>query len=324
MQESRFEHDFEVVKVVGKGSFGTVHKVKSRVDGVHYAVKSARARFKGKSHREHTMKEVYALAALSAESDHEGARHVVRYYHAWIEDERLYIQTELCDASLEKRLSKGPLLSRDVWNFLRQLLLALDFLHSKQIVHLDIKPDNIFVNLRDTDVYKLGDFGLVARSNDGDVVEGDSRYMSKELLEDDDLIFAARAEGRGPAKKDLTKCDIFSLGATTYEICRGEGKPLPPNGPEWHALRNEQLVFAPSQQRETPLDLQRCIATMMLSDPSLRPTASALLSDHPALQSKVQQLTHQLERERHHVAQFRNQLISLSQPHRLSRSNTWA
>lgn len=319
--ESRFEHDFEVLKAIGSGSFGTVHKVKSRLDGLLYAVKSTRARSKGKAHRERMLAEVFALATLSAEHsrlDHEGARHVVRYYQAWIEDERLYIQTELCDASLEKFLRQcGSLDPNAVFAFLRQLLLALDLLHSRDLVHLDIKPANIFINLAPNRpvTYKLGDFGLVARANaEGDVVEGDSRYMSKELL-DNDLLDTPH-----PAR-DLTKCDIFSLGATAYEICRGT--PLPPNGDEWHALRDRTPPALPG----IPPQLLECIALMMQPTPSKRPAAAILLAEHPQLQSQVQQLAKQLERERHlGVANFRDQVRSLAQHtnQRLSRSHTWA
>lgn len=69
---------------------------------------------------------------------------------------------------------------------LREVLLALELLHSRGMVHLDIKPENIFVK---NNLYKLGDFGLANAfsKNDGnsspDIEEGDSRYMSKDLLD---------------------------------------------------------------------------------------------------------------------------------------------
>lgn len=303
----RFEADFRVVKNIGKGSFGTVYKVQSRLDGVFYAVKSTRAQFKGQAHRDRMLAEVYALAALST-IDHDGSKYIVRYYQAWIEDERLFIQTELCDGSLEKHISKGRFAKKDIWTFLRQLLLALQLLHDRGLVHLDIKPGNVFVVVKqNAPIYKLGDFGLVARANSkGDVVEGDSRYMSKELLQDDVTGF------------DLTKCDVFSLGAAAYEIARGT--PLAPNGDDWHAVRNGPPSLAPT----IPADLDATLAVMMRPVPSARPSATELLA-HENLQSEVQQLHKQLQKERNHVDQFRQQLLNLTGLHqqRLSRSNTW-
>lgn len=59
---------------------------------------------------------------------------------AWIEEERLYIQTELCETSLEKQLESGHRLEiSGVYAFLRQTLLGLEILHQHKLVHLDIK-----------------------------------------------------------------------------------------------------------------------------------------------------------------------------------------
>jgi serine/threonine protein kinase len=191
---SRFQADFEVLSVIGSGSFGEVYRARSRVDGMEYAVKCTRRRFKGQADRARYLQEVKALAKV-CNSDSEEVLHIVRYHQAWIEDERLYMQTELCETSLDKRLAGGFRMSyADLFDFLRQLLLALDVLHRNGLVHLDIKPANIFITQHDH--YKLGDFGLVtsvsAATGMGDCLnEGDSRYMSAELLQD------------GP--KDLTK-----------------------------------------------------------------------------------------------------------------------
>ena len=63
---------------------------------------------------------------------------------------------------------------------LREMLLALQLVHEKGMVHLDLKPDNIFVH---DGLYKLGDFGLAGVATSTDVEEGDSRYMPREMLE---------------------------------------------------------------------------------------------------------------------------------------------
>ena len=314
---SRFQDDFEVVKVIGGGSFGTVHKVKSRLDGVCYAVKSTKAQFKGQAHRDRMLAEVFALAALSADHEgSEGSRHVVRYYQAWIEDERLFIQTELCDSSLERELQRGRFerTPKSLWTFLRQLLLALELIHTKGLVHLDIKPGNIFVNKPHAGhqpLYKLGDFGLVTQADrQSDVVEGDSRYMSKELLDDFD-DFTDRRHHR-----DLTKSDLFSLGATAYELVQAQ--PLPPNGPLWHALRDGPPPL--TTDTNVPPALNDVVLAMMRSEPSERPSAGDLLKHVPELQSQVQQLALT-------VGHLQNQVNRLNSPHShkkgLMRSNTW-
>lgn len=138
---SRFEADFDVVSVIGSGSFGEVYQARSRVDGVEYAVKCTRRRFKGQADRDRYLQEVKALAKVCNSDSSEEILHVVRYHQAWIEDERLYMQTELCETSLDKLLLQQAfnMSYDDVFDFLRQMLLALDVLHRNGLVHLDIK-----------------------------------------------------------------------------------------------------------------------------------------------------------------------------------------
>ena len=115
----------------------------------------------------------------------------------------------------------------------------------------------------------MGDFGLVTKvSNHQDVEEGDSRYMSIELLSGDHA--------------DLTKSDIFSLGITLYEICLG-GRTLPTNGPEWQALRSANIPMVPN----TPKDMEKIIQLMMNPVYTSRPTANELLK-RPQLLSDEQ------------------------------------
>ena len=103
----RFNQDFVIVDTIGSGSFGSVLKCQSRLDGCMYAIKAAKRKWKGASDRERMLKEVYALAALSDVSQSH-AFHIVRYHNAWMEDDRLYIQTELCDTSLQKIITSFP------------------------------------------------------------------------------------------------------------------------------------------------------------------------------------------------------------------------
>jgi serine/threonine protein kinase len=100
---SRFDYEFQAQGVLGSGGFGTVYKCRKRLDGCLYAVKVTNQRFRGELDKEHVLKEVYALAALCNSDDNP---HIVRYFSAWVEDARLYIQTELCDMSLADLLKE--------------------------------------------------------------------------------------------------------------------------------------------------------------------------------------------------------------------------
>jgi len=112
-------------------------------------------------------------------------------------------------------------------------LLGLEELHSQDIVHLDIKPENILKGK--TGKFKLGDLGmsrfLTKISEDANIPEGDCRYLAQELLSKDVFAFLP----------DLKKCDIFSLGITAYELITLE--ELEKNGAEWRAFRNGSFQY---------------------------------------------------------------------------------
>ncbi len=326
---SRFVEDFEVIDTIGRGSFGSVFKVLHRLDGCPYAVKRSRQYANREMRIQCMLNEVFALAALCSE---EPSKHLLMYNSAWIEDYTLYIQTELCDVTLEKWLAlRGidgddihrpppekamkaaaaatgrkpvvsteaastsiggkrfpPLLYSEARKLMRHISLALEIIHRRGMVHLDIAPKNIFLKGEN---FKLGDFGLVTRRNAvGDVMEGDARYMSPELLQ----MVSKNVR--------LDKCDVFSLGITLYEVL--SGRELPCNGASWHHLRSgEALAPTPG----CPVDLLDILHSCMHPDPACRETASGLLQ-LPTLRSGIEQ---ELDRQQQISTDLRNELSSL-------------
>jgi wee1-like protein kinase len=213
------------------------------------------------------LREVFALAALCNQSDCR-TFHIVRYHQAWLEDDgTLYIQTELCKSTLRDEMKSEVMSVSRQFKILREVLLALELVHEQSCIHLDIKPENIFVK---DNVYKLGDFGTATLRNEKmiadtggksmDVEEGDSRYMPRDLLENN------------TEHQDLTKSDIFSLGITMYETCID--RPLPICGQEWQDLRDGKF----SKPAGINPTLYFILKQMMHPDPSKRPSATDLLS----------------------------------------------
>jgi wee1-like protein kinase len=266
---SRYLNDFQELSVLGKGSFGEVTKCISRMDGLYYAIKKT-SRYVYQGQDESVLKEVHALATLVDNP------HIVRYFASWIEDKRLYIQTELCQGgSLSSKVGLRWS-ERDLLSILRQIGDAIVQMHGQMLVHLDIKPDNIYISKEN--IYKLGDLGLVASSLNFDemhIIEGDSRYLAFELLNSD--------------APNLQKADIFALGASVYELCRG--KVLAERGDEWTSIRRGQLNIE-GYSREFVKLLYR----LMDPDPEKRPTALELVSDPLVCNSQLsyQELQEQL------------------------------
>ncbi|XP_018332374.1 membrane-associated tyrosine- and threonine-specific cdc2-inhibitory kinase [Agrilus planipennis] len=214
------EQVFENQVKVGEGSFGNVYRARSKEDNEYYAIKVAK-----NNHTSYSEKfgEVLRLEKIE---EHERC---VKYFLAWEEQGHLYIQLELCMTSLDKYAQQNHYIpEQQMWDILIDILEALKHLHNRNLIHLDIKPENIMITSEG--IYKLGDFGLLLDLNEFknkknhhssvNVSEGDSKYLAAEVLQE---IYT-------------TASDVFSLGISMLELATD--LMLPTNGPLWHQLRS--------------------------------------------------------------------------------------
>ncbi|XP_028629275.1 interferon-induced, double-stranded RNA-activated protein kinase [Grammomys surdaster] len=187
--DARFNSDFEDIEEIGSGGFGQVFKAKHRIDGKMYAIKRVKYNTK-KAERE-----VQALAELNHVN-------IVQYRICWegedydpeqsISDTSryktrcLFIQMEFCDkGTLEQWMetrSRSKVDKALHLELFEQIVTGVDYIHSKGLIHRDLKPGNIF--LVDEKHIKIGDFGLAtALENDGKPRTrrtGTLQYMSPE------------------------------------------------------------------------------------------------------------------------------------------------
>ncbi|XP_064617952.1 wee1-like protein kinase 1-A isoform X2 [Liolophura sinensis] len=308
---SRYNEEFHELSKLGDGEYGSVYKCVHRLDGCPYAIKKSKAPVAGSVYERNAMNEVYAHAVLGKHP------HVVRYYSAWAEDDYMFIQNEYCNGGsladlIEERRTSGKTFSEEELKvILYQIAQGLKYIHSQNLVHLDIKPGNIFIHKdpqytsspesgmesceeeeedgEDSVLYKIGDLGHVTSvSNPTVEEEGDCRYLPKELLKDD--------------YDHLTKADIFSLGLTIYEAATLEA--LPKNGDLWHAIRDGHIPYL--SQYSTKLNC--LIQKLVHPDPSFRPTASFIVQNS-GLCPKSKLTRSQLQKELHEE-RIKNEILS--------------
>ncbi|XP_010684944.2 uncharacterized protein LOC104899446 isoform X1 [Beta vulgaris subsp. vulgaris] len=208
--------DLEELRELGSGTYGTVYHGKWR--GTDVAIKRIKKScFSGRSsEQERLTGDFWREAQILSKLHHPN----VLAFYGVVPDGAggtLATVTEfMVNGSLRNVLvKKDRSLDRR-----RKLIIAMDaafgmeYLHSKNIVHFDLKCDNLLVNMRDPQrpICKVGDFGL-SRIKRNTLVSGGVRgtlpWMAPELL-------------NGSSTKVSEKVDVFSFGIAMWEILTGE------------------------------------------------------------------------------------------------------
>lgn len=258
---------YENLEVIGEGGGGCVYKARETATGRTVAIKIllpglrqkevALARFKT---------EARTLAALS------DPRLVVLYAVIETTDGPALV-LEFVENSLAQRINGQPLPEAEAASIACEVASVLDKAHKKGIFHRDVKPSNILLSGDGTP--KLTDFGLakqVGQPSRGATVTGQilgtPSYMPPEQARGDVNALDARA-------------DVYTLGATLYEMLTGE----PPfTGPTPLAVLSKVLAIDPVSPRVLRPELNRDLETICLKclrkEPAKRyASAEALAED---------------------------------------------
>ena len=123
--------------------------------------------------------------------------------------------------SLAQKCRKEKLSESQIMRYLDQLLSALDYIHSRGLTHLDIKPGNIMIDHNDNVV--LIDFGASKLFNAQSV----NKTMMTSMRPPFTPGYAPIEQENGNVKDMGPHCDIYALGATLYYLYVGEKAPSP-------------------------------------------------------------------------------------------------
>jgi len=168
--------------------------------------------------------------------------------------------------TLRRRLRDAGAFELDAaLSMVRDLALGLQAIHEQNIVHRDIKPDNVMLTFEETRIVPLWlDFGVarvdLRESTSRGVLAGTPDYAAPELLRGE---VATRAS------------DLYALGLVLYEVLVGD-LPFSPVGSFSEAARRRYLVpAAPSAFRsELPAALDQLVLECLATSPQHRPTSA--------------------------------------------------
>eukprot|EP01084_Bolivina_argentea_P297582 512694_1 len=263
------EDIFDIIQPLGEGAFGMVYKALDKRDGELVAIKIMPVEVESGSME----KEIQLLRSCKS-------HYIVNFRGSYIKDDNIWLAMEYCGAGsvLDIMRVTGENLNEDqIQVVMRESLKGLEYLHSKKLVHRDIKAANVLLNHRGA--CKLADFGVAKDTTQFGAARttiGTPYWMAPEVF--------------GKGAYDIT-ADIWSLGITAIEMASGkpphsEKAPLqviflipkhpPPNLPEHEDHWSEEF--------------RHFVSCCCMKEPNERPSASKLLQ-HPWIQAGPRDLS---------------------------------
>ncbi len=257
--------------MLGAGGMASVYRARDRQLNRLVAVKVISHEVGTPAELQRQQSEAHLLASLNHHS-------LVTLFDAVITDGRAYLVMELVEGpTLRERLQAGPLSEQAVGLMALDLAEALQFIHSRGIVHRDVKPANVLLAPSSipgrAPIAKLADFGIARLSESVGVtvpgsVMGTAHYLSPE-------------QARG--ERVQAPSDIYSLGLTLLEAMTG-ATAFPGTVLESVTAR---LIRDPVVPGWIPGGWRALLIAMTARDPEGRPSALVVLERARTLSSAV-------------------------------------
>ena len=266
---------YNILRKLGQGTYGSVYLCEQKDSGRQCVMKRMVLRNLSEKERSSALQEAQLLESLNHPN-------IVAYVDTVCTRSKLYLLMQFCDGGdLEHKLNdvrkeKGMVPDTQVLDWFVQMALALQYLHSKRILHRDLKTANVFLTA--IGIVKLGDFGvsrvLSATTELAKTFVGTPYYLSPELLNNSPYGQAS---------------DVWALGVIFYEMCTlahpYEAKTFPALAQK--ILHDPPPLIEPLRTSAQVEELEKLSAAMLCKDSEVRPSLPELL-EFDVVQARMQ------------------------------------
>lgn len=250
------ESQFVFIKKIGSGSTAKVYLAQDLKKSKQFAVKCVKKSYLTTSQSlNNLLTEINTLRLV----DH---TNICKLQYVFEDESQVCLFFDfISESNLYKVLSKkGKFEETKIKQFLMNFLQTLEFLHKQNIVHRDIKLENILITNEDNLEFKLIDFGLAFNSKDLQGKKcGTPGYIAPEIL---------RNQQYG------AKVDVFSAGVVIFAAVHGY---LPFDGNNIKSILSKTVECEVKIDKKLSKNLRNVLKDMLQPIPENRPTASELL-----------------------------------------------
>ena len=218
------QNKYEVLEVVGEGAYGIVYKCRNKETGKYVAIK------KFKEVEDEIVKKTMKRELRMLQRMHH--ENIVDFIEAFKRKGNLFLVFEYVEKNLLEILQDSPrgLEPKLIRHFMYQLCKAIKYLHDQNVIHRDVKPENLLVN-ENMDL-KLCDFGF-ARLISGSSKERLTDYVATRWYRAPELLLTQGEYG--------PEVDYWAVGCIMGELV--DGNPLFPGENEIDQLHCIQKVL---------------------------------------------------------------------------------
>jgi calcium-dependent protein kinase len=260
-KKGNIEADYELRETLGSGAFAKVVKVLHKKSGQYRALKII------KKQKDQDPARMYLEVEILKKLVHPNIMQIFEFY----EDKKNFqIITELCEGGelFDMIVEKGSFNEDEGAWVMKQLLSAVNYIHTNSICHRDIKPENILLDTKKDNIIKIIDWGTARffdKSKKMNKISGTPYYIAPEVL----------------FEKYDEKCDIWSCGIILYIILCGYPPFNGENDSEILAkIKLGKFTFPDEEWEHVSDSAKNLILKMLTFKPEERPSAGQCL-EHP-------------------------------------------